>query len=214
MMKKILSILLMLFMISTSVLPLYAIDEDKGENLALGKTLWATDQYSDSYKPTYVNDGNLNTAWASGPTMLNGLNGKWCHITIDLGKTYNITSFVARSRRDVDQGYNRAGWFVHFSNDPNFQTFEEVGRKVEAGDYISDLELSFEQEPKAYRYVRVAHEKRSNMVISEIEVFGEPYLGEARVEFSDTEGKLTDSANVLKSLGVMDAMEKYAFYYS
>jgi len=209
--KKILSILLLLFIISTSVLPLYAIDEDKGDNLALGKTVWATDQYSDSYKPQYVVDGNLNTAWASGPTMLNGLSGKWCHITVDLGQTYNITSFVARSRRDTDQGYNRAGWYIHFSNDPNFQTFEEVGRKVEAGEYKSDVELSFEQEPKAYRYVRVAHEKRSNMVVSEIEVFGEPYLGEARVEFSDTKGKLTDSANILKSLGIMDAMEKTKF---
>lgn len=209
--KKILSILLVLFIISISVLPLYAIDEDKGDNLALGKPVLATDQYSDSFKPTYVVDGNLNTAWASGPTMLNGLSGAWCYIMVDLGQIYNITSFTARSRRDTDQGYNRAGWYIHFSNDPNFQTFEEVGRKVEAGDYGSDLELSFEQEPKAYRYVRVAHEKRSNMVVSEIEVFGEPYMGEARVEFSDTEGKLTDSANILKTLGIMDAMEKTKF---
>lgn len=209
--KKLISLLLFLILISSSIVPLYAIDEDKGDNLALGKTIWATDQYSDSYKPKNANDGNLNTAWASGGTLLSGLSGKWCHITVDLGQIYNITSFVARSRRDVDQGYNRAGWFIHFSNDPNFQTFEEVGRKVEAGDYKSDLELSFEQEPKAYRYVRVAHEKRGNMVVSEIEVYGEPYLGEAKIEFSDVDGKLADSTNLMKTLGIMNAMEKTKF---
>lgn len=209
--KRLLSIFLFLALISTSVVPLYAIDEDMGENLAYGKTVWASDQYSDSFKAENVVDGKLNTSWASGSTVLNGPSGKYYHVTVDLGNVYKITSFTARSRRDSDQGYNRAGWLIHFSNDPDFQTFEEVGRKIEAGEYKSDVELNFEQSPKAYRYVRVAHEKRSNLVVAEIEVYGEPYLGEERIQFSDTEGKLSDSANLLKSIGVMDAFENTKF---
>lgn len=207
--KKALSILLVFVMISAYMIPVIA--EDSGENLALGKTVWASDQFSAGYIPGNVNDGKLNTAWASGSTMLEGLSGKYCYIAIDLGQVYNITSFIARSRRDVNQDYNRANWIVQFSNDRNFQTFVEVGRKTDAGDFKSDLEINMEQAPQAYRYVRVAHESRGHMVISEIEVYGEPYMGDYRTEFTDVKGKLADSANLLNSLGIMGEMEKTKF---
>lgn len=209
MIKRIICVLLIIVMSGINTISIFA--EDLGENLALGKTVWATDQFSASFVPANVNDGNLNTSWASGPTLLEGLSGNYCYIAIDLGQIYNITSFIARSRRDVDQSYNRVGWYAQFSNDPNFQTYETVGRKANADDYASDLELSFEKEPKAYRYVRVAHDERQNMVISEIEVYGEPYFGEKRAEFHDVTDKLADSVNLLNTLGIMGEMEKNKF---
>lgn len=209
MIKKIICFIMTVMIITTGNMQIFA--DDMNENIALGKTVWATDQYSTGYIPQNVNDGKLDTAWASGGTTLSGMSGNFCYIAIDLGKTYNITSFVARSRRDIDQEYNRAGWIVHFSNDVNFQTYETVGKKISAGDYASDLELKFDGEPKAYRYVRVAHEKSWNMVISEIEVCGDPYFEGEKVEFTDTEGKTADSANLLNTLGIMGAIKGKEF---
>lgn len=209
MIKKIICFIMAVMIISTG--NVFAFSDDVDQNIALGKPVWATDQFSTGYIPQNVNDGSVDTAWASGGTMLSGLSGNFCYIAIDLGKTYNITSFTARSRRDIDQEYNRAGWIVHFSNDVNFQSFETVGKKISAGDYASDLELTFDDEPKAYRYVRVAHEKRSNMVISEIEVKGDPYFEGEKIEFTDTVGKTSDSARLLNSLGIMGAIKGKEF---
>lgn len=211
MLKRIICLLLVLVIsVSFFTVSVFA-EEDLGENIALGKNVWASDQYSSGYAPSMVNDGKPLTSWAAGTQNLEGPNGGFYYIAIDLGAVYNITKFIARSRRDMEQAYNRVGWIAQFSNDPNFQTFVEVGRKDVAGDFKSDLEIGLEQNPLAYRYVRVAHEARARMVISEIEVYGEPYLGETREIFTDVSGKTADSANILKSLGIMGSVQKGEF---
>lgn len=208
-MKKIISFIVIISLVAAA-LPMYA-SAAQGENLAKGKEVWASDRYSDTYMPKNVNDGSTSTDWASGSVVMNGPSGPYYYVAIDLGMRYNITQIIARSRRDSDDGYTRNGWQVQLSNDRNFQEYVEVGKKTEAGPFKDDFVLNFDVEPQSYRYVRVAHETRTRMVISEIEVYGEPYMGEPRTEYTDTEGQLRDSTNILKYLGIMSGTDKNNF---
>ena len=95
MLKRIICLLLVLVIsVSFFTVSVFA-EEDLGENIALGKNVWASDQYSSGYAPSMVNDGKPLTSWAAGTQNLEGPNGGFYYIAIDLGAVYNITKFIA-----------------------------------------------------------------------------------------------------------------------
>lgn len=180
-----------------------------GLNVALGKPVVGSNYYNTGHIMENAVDGNLYTVWANGRNHSFGtINGE-NFITVDLKKLYSITSIIVRSRRDMDLPYQREGWKVYISETEDFKKYVYLGQKKQAGPFEDDYELKL-TEAIVGRYVRVT--SLTDIVISELEVYGESLDEGAGIQFNDiSEGNLINAANLVCYLGLCEPVSRYEF---
>lgn len=179
-----------------------------GVNIALGKPVSATGWYaqesSEAHAPYKINDGDVNSAWANGEAKANGLN----YCTIDLGSQCLITKIIARTRRDMDQTYNRYGWYIVGSNTGDFTDSVVLGTKASAGEYLEDFELKF-SDAVSYRFIRVQSER--DIVVSELEVYGSK-LDSGSILYNDTDdAKYCNPIRLNNYMKLIEPLSMYEF---
>lgn len=208
-MKRILSLVLC-FLIAVSSAVVFAEDVPSDmPNLAIGKTITATNQYASAYRPALAIDGNVNTAYSSGSEEIGVLVNGHKALVLDLGATYNLNRIIARSRRDVDQGPMRSGWTLEVANTPSFKDSKVVGTKPIAGDFKSDLTVNF-AEPVIARYIML-WSSNSSFVVSELEAYGEKYAGKSYPTFTDVKDADYSAVELMYNLGIMEGISLSEF---
>ncbi len=131
-------------------------DENKTENVALGKPVTSTD-IEGNYRNVYANDGNLMTRWGSLPT-----GEAW--LCIDLEALYNISGLTM---------YLESAWVpYHIQYSVDGQTFTTLyqAKKDELQVNLTDLNI------KA-RYIRMERDGENWFSIMECMVFGTESTG-------------------------------------
>lgn len=207
-MKKILAVLLCL-MFGGAAVPKSTPAAYAAGNVALGKTAFASSRFNESYTEVMVNDGDYNTSWSMGDEILTGKKGGYEYIAVDLGRTYDIQKIVVYSRQDFDQPADRQGWVIQVSNDPEFNTTVDVGRRLDAGEFKSATELTLTLD-EVYRYVRVA--SPTYFVVAEIEVYGEEVDAGGIKTFKDIEEeRYVGPINLLQYLGLVEGISNTEF---
>lgn len=196
-MKKIISVLLcFISLLAVMTVPVYG-----AENIAIGKRAFASSEFNDLYCVANINDGDYATAWSQGDVVLTGRKGGYQYIAVDLGGPHIIHQIKGVSRQDFDQIADRTGWGFQVSNDPDFETAVDVGRRIDGGEFKSSTTINLTlKEP--YRYVRIY--TRSYMVAAELEVYGEPVSEGGIANYIDIEDNTTDGA--AKLLSYLDIM--------
>ncbi|MBO4898554.1 MAG: discoidin domain-containing protein [Clostridia bacterium] len=206
-------LLTLIFALSLLVIPSGTALGAELANLALGKPVTATSEYSAFYNMPAVNDGKMDTAWSEGSARLapsDDQGNDW--IQIDLGGRYDIISMIAYSRSDVNNASERMGWLYQVAESADFSDGVTIGMKSAPGSPGQGYEVSLKK-PVTGRYVRVAC--KEYFVIAEIEVYGTPATEAAKGEYDDieTEGKIYNASQMAYYLGIMDGVEAREFGY-
>lgn len=184
------------------------VSAETSANVALGKKVTASSQYSDSYSASKIVDGKYNTSWARGTVQLND---KWNNMefaSVDLGTKYDITKIIAYSRQDIDQPSSRKGWIVYGANDENFNDAVKLGTKTSEGEMGSTLELVFDV-PETFRHIIIA--SAGSIVVSELEVYGDVAPEFVEGEFADVEKNIDSQIRLVNCLGIMDGVSAGEF---
>lgn len=170
-MKHSIAVFLIISVLMTTRFMIGVVAEDNvNKNIAIGKRYVAANQYSSTYSVDKAFDGNVNSAYSAGYEELEGkLDDSLNYLMVDLGGTYEITTIIVRSRRDMDQPNSRSDWTLEGSIDRDFSEPVLLGMKSAPGAVQSDLEVTL-PEGGIYRYVRVS--SPNIMVISEFEIYG------------------------------------------
>ena len=208
-MKRIMALVLACIML----LPVHVVlaeDSSQGQvNIAAGRSISASTQYSDGTAPKYATDGDEGTIYHNGSQEVGDLiNGNQV-LLLDLGADYNVSRVVVKSRRDLDQAPMRTGWIVEAACLPSFKDAVIIGEKPNPGDFKSDLTINF-KEPLKARYISV-RSINDFFCIAELEVYGEKYAGKVAPVFGDVGDRDYNAVQLLYNLGVMSGISQTEF---
>lgn len=176
-----------------------------GQNVALHKPVIVSGIYDKNNIGENAVDGNVNTNWANGSTRLDGVH---C-IIVDLEGTYEISGVTARSRRDMDQTYNRSGWEVYVASSEDFSDAVFLGRKQSAGAFKEDFEIVLSTAVYG-RYVKV--QSTNDIVLSEVEVYGSQMDGNNSYE-DIPEEEISDVFPLIEYLSLLEPLNAKTFGY-
>lgn len=184
-------------------------------NVALGKKVIASSEYSASYSPENAVDGiQTTTSWSPGSTVLNGKSpdGYKSWIIVDLGGTYFIDHITTYSRTNGGGAWDRTGWIYEVSNDAGFANWIRVGKKSVAGEAGVAHTAAASEETKA-RYVRVRVDNGQSICVAEIEVYGWLAPEKTNDNFSDVEGgaEFISASKMVTTLDIMDSVSDDVF---
>lgn len=206
-MKRIISFIIALVTV-VSVMPLTLAEEDYGENLCLGKEIYADSIYENNgaFAASHANDGLLGTTTATGSDSSDIRSGFKSYVVVDLGAVYKLNRVIVRSRRDLDAYWARIGFAAYIATKEDFSDAVQLGVKDWSGEFGSDLNIRLSQ-PQAARYVIAAHaNKTGGVVISEMEAYGVEEVAPGKSVYTDVQGKVKNAANFLNLLGIMEGI--------
>ena len=210
-MKRILSLIMSIAVI-LSVSPLTFAEENYGENIALGKSVYSDTPYGSGFDGKCITDGDLMTDGAVADSPSGDVRNGWRnYMIVDLGETYELSRVIIRTRRQIDAAWARLGFMAVAANNPDFSDGVKLGSKDTAGEFMSDMN-SRVNNVKA-RYVMVVNTVGyGHFAIAELEVYGDLYTGEGSGDFEDVTTQTQKNATkLLFNLGIMDGVDKTTF---
>lgn len=206
-MKKLISIVMAVCLV-LSTLPVLALSDSGGENLALHKKVTASN-YLSGHEPKNLTDGDVVSGWS--PDV--GVN-HWA--MVDLGAEYQINKVVIEMRKDFNQPETRQGFEVRASNSSDMSDYVVLAKQgaspVEhAGRFIGQV-----VEPGSYRYVQVIKTDGMYFYMTEILVYGSTGGSDDGLQsaptFTDMEGSAEkDMVSLLTLLGIMQGYDDNTF---
>lgn len=204
MMKKSVSyfLILSILMLSVVSLNMYVVDAG-GVNIALGKPVTFSSEYSDTYSADKINDGSYSTSWSSIGSAKTPKDGNW--VIIDLGTEYNITQISAYSRSGGAE-YERVGWVYSVANNADFSDGTVVGNKGKiAGNAGEASTIDLSDNSVCARYVKISY--NGYMVVAELEVYGNPLPEKSLGDYDDVDRNslLFDAVKVTSCFDIVDS---------
>ncbi len=218
-MKRLLSLLMTTMLLlsictccTVGAVDLNGVEEDLGENIALGKPVTAPYQYNANFSIEKINDGKIGTSWAGYRSQKIGERfDEYDKVVVDLGMVYDLTCIVVRSRRDVNDATYRSSWAVQVASEPRpYKDAVLVGEKLAAGEFGSDLVIKFD-EPFQGRYIIFYHIRKGYAIVSEIEAYGSVSSGKPTPVYGDVDNKGYDAVEAVSKLGIMEGLSNTEF---
>lgn len=161
-MKRQIAMILSLFLTITSLqlMIVGAVTKEEGEkvNILSGKS-FTDNGYTYAYPAANALDGNSSTFWSSPSDGM--------EITIDLGAGMRIGAVEIEGRTDMDQSGAQVNIEIQASNDPNFGSYEQLGKSGQFG-FLETYHLDVTSR-KQYRYLRF--KKSEYVCISEFRAY-------------------------------------------
>jgi hypothetical protein len=139
-------------------------------NVALNGTASSSSRYSDSYSASYAVDNDVSTGWS--PTGTDTL--PW--LIVDLKQSAILERIELVTRQTHDQPDTRRNFAIQLSNDNSFSTFVTIAVKDSTPLNYQETFSVIVRDTLPYRYVRVIKTVNEYFFISELRVFGTPYL--------------------------------------
>lgn len=132
-------------------------------NLALGKSVSASSQFSSSFSPQKAADGNINTLFSttSGETS-----GWW---QVDLQDTFVVSRIEIVARNDLDQPQFRQDIVIKGSNKSDGSNSTTLAESGSSSWTSKGTWIAASRSTGAFRYVRI---ERQSLNFAEVRVYG------------------------------------------
>ena len=134
--------------------------------LAAGKAVSASSEYSASFAATKANDGMISTIWAG---LTTDPQSSWA---VDLGQNFRLHAVEVVTRQDIDQPYTRNNIEIQASADGSFANPVVLAAQGETAlPYQSTWSVPVSL-PATFRHVRLVKTDGDEFTLAEVRVSG------------------------------------------